>query len=123
MKTNILRLALAILATTTAAQSLAQEEDRMPVRDLKPLLKAAIEHGMARGVLVGDGAAYVRQRFDTSAPIEIDVKSLQALPQPRCSRLEVTTRQLGVLETGNRHDKELVYQVSYCRDGTFPEKR
>ena len=95
----------------------------MPVRDLKPLLKAAIVHGMARGVIIGDAAGYVRQRFDTSAPIEVDVKSLQALPQPGCSRLEVTTRQLGVLETGNRQDKELVYQVSYCRDGTFPEKR
>jgi len=45
------------------------------------------------------------------------------LPQPGCSRLEVTTRQLAVSENGKREDKELVYQVSYCRDGTFPEKR
>ena len=96
MKTNIVRLALAILATTTAAQSLAQDGDRMPVRDLKPLLKAAIEYGVARGVIVGDAAAYVRQRFDTSAPIEVDVKSLHALPQSGCRRLELTTRQLAV---------------------------
>lgn len=123
MKTNTVWVALAILATATAVQSLAQEGDRMPVRDLKPLLKAAIEHGTARGVLIGDGAAYVRQHFDTSAPIEIDVQSLHALPQPGCSRLEVTTRQLGVLEIGKRDDKQLVYQVSYCRDGTLPEKR
>ena len=123
MKTKILRFALAILATTTAAQSLAQEGDRMPVRDLKPLLKAAIEHGMARGVIVGDAAAYVRQHFDTSAPIEVDVKSLHALPQAGCKRLEVTTRQLAVSENGKREDKELGYQLSYCRDGTFPEKR
>src|SRR5581483_10125511 len=96
MKTNIVRLALAILATAMAAHSLAQ--DRMPVRDLKPLLKAAVEHGMARGVLIGDAAVYVRQRFDTSAPIEVHVKSLHALPQVGCSRLEVTTRQLAVSE-------------------------
>ena len=123
MKTNILRFALAVLATTTAAQSLARGGDRMPVRDLKPLLKVAIEHGMARGVIVGDAAAYVRQRFDTSAPIEVDVKSLRALPQAGCSRLEVTTRQVAVSENGKRENKELVYQLSYCRDGTFPEKR
>ncbi len=123
MKTNTMRVALAILAAVAAGHSHAQEGDRMPVRDLKPLLKAAIEHGMARGVLVGDGAAYVRQRFDTSAPIEVDVKSLHALPQAGCSRLEVTTCQLAVLENGKRNDKKLVYQVSYCRDGTFPEKR
>lgn len=123
MKANTMRVALAILVTAAAVQSLAQEGDRMPVRDLKPLLKAAIEHGTARGVLIGDGAAYVRQHFDTSAPIEIDVKSLRALPQPGCSRLEVTTRQLAVLENGERDDKQLVYQVSYCQDGTFPRKR
>lgn len=123
MKANTMRVALAILVTAAAVQSLAQEGDRMPVRDLKPLLKAAIEHGMARGVLIGDGAAYVRQRFDTSAPIEIDVKSLHALPQPGCSRLEVTTRQLAVFENGKRDDQKLVYQVSYCQDGTFPRER
>lgn len=95
----------------------------MPVRDIKLLLKGAIEHGTARGVIVGDAAAYVRQRFDTVAPIEVDVKKLHALPQPGCSRLEVTTRQLAVSENGKREDRELVYQLSYCRDGTFPEKR
>jgi hypothetical protein len=35
----------------------------------------------------------------------------------------VTTRQKDVLEKAKRGDKELVYQVSYCRDGRFPEKR
>jgi hypothetical protein len=35
----------------------------------------------------------------------------------------VTTRQKDVLEKTKRGDKELTYQVSYCRDGRFPEKR
>jgi hypothetical protein len=35
----------------------------------------------------------------------------------------VTTRQKDVLEKAKRGDKELVYQVSYCRDARFPEKR
>jgi hypothetical protein len=123
MNPIFVRLALALAVTATAAASFAQPGDRVPVRDIKLLLKGAIEHGTARGVIVGDAAAYVRQRFDTVAPIEVDVKKLHALPQPGCSRLEVTTRQLAVSENGKREDKELVYQLSYCRDGTFPEKR
>jgi hypothetical protein len=51
------------------------------------------------------------------------VRALHALPQPGCSRLEVTTRQKDVLENGKRSDKELTYQVSYCHDGRFPEKK
>ena len=71
----------------------------------------------------GEASAYVRQKFDTAAPIEIDVRALHALAEPGCSRLEVTTRQKDVLENGKRGDKELTYQVSYCRDGRFPDKK
>lgn len=117
MKRTITPLALALAVTAVHA------EDRVPVRNIQPLLISAIEQGSARGVIVGEAAAYVRKQFDTTTPIEIDVKSLHALPQQGCSRLEVTTRQLAVSENGKREDKELVYQVSYCRDGTFPEKR
>jgi hypothetical protein len=63
------------------------------------------------------------RRFDATAPIEIDVATLHALPQPGCARLEVTTRQRDVLEQGKRADQELRWQVSFCRDGSFPEKR
>ena len=94
----------------------------MPVTSIKPLLVAAIEKGMARGGIVGEAAAYVRKQFDTTEPIEVDVKRLHALPSPGCARLEVTTRQLAVLENGKREDKTLVYELSYCRDGRFPEK-
>ena len=64
-----------------------------------------------------------RRRFDATTPIEIDVASLHALPQPGCARLEVTTRQRDVLEQGKRADQELRWQVSFCRDGSVPEKR
>ena len=74
-------------------------------------------------MIVGDSASYVRQKFDTTAPIEIDVRALHALAQPGCSRLEVSTRQKSVLENGKRADRELTYQVSYCRDGRFPEAK
>lgn len=112
------------LASLLLAQSAeAQPLDRIQVSDIKPLLIRAIEQGTAHGVLVGEAATYLRQKFDSSTPIEIDVRSLHALPQPGCSRLEVTTRQKDVLEKTKRDDKELVYQLSYCRDGRFPDKR
>ncbi len=120
MKSTLSRFALILLGVGTGATSFALAADRAPVPDIKPLLKDAIERGSARGVITGEPAAYVRQRFDTQAAIEVDVKSLHPLPQPGCHRLEVATRQQGVLENGTRADKELVYQVSYCRDGSFP---
>lgn len=123
MNKTLARLTLALAVAGTGVPSFAQPADRIPVPDIRPLLRSASERGTARGVLVGDAAAYVRQRFDTEALIEVDVKRLHALPQPGCSRLEVTTRQLGVAEKGRREDKELAYELSYCRDGTFPGKR
>ena len=123
MKSTALRVWLVLVLTGTGGLSSAQSGDRVAVQDIKPLLKGAVEHGTAHGVIVGKSATYIRQRFDTLAPIEVDVKSLHPLPQPGCHRLEVTTRQQAVLENAKREDKELIYQVSYCRDGTFPEKR
>ena len=112
-------LACLALAQGVSAQPLA----RIEVTEIKPLLLRAIDQGSAHGVLVGESAAYVRQKFDASAPIEIDVQALHVLPQPGCSRLEVRTRQKDVLEKSQRGDKELVYQVSYCRNGRFPDRR
>jgi hypothetical protein len=119
--TSVLAAALAslVLGPTATAQSFA----RTPVTEMKPLLIQAIEQGAAHGVLTGEAATYVRQKFDSSAPIEIDVRALHALPQAGCRRLEVTTRQKDVLEKGTRGDQALTYQVSYCRDGRFPEQR
>ena len=96
--------------------------ERTPVTEIKPLLIVAAERGEAHGVLGGPGADYVRRRFDTAAPIEIDVRRLHELPQPGCGRLEVTTHQRAVLESGSRHDQALTYQVSFCSDGRFPDK-
>jgi len=112
-------LAVLVLAHGAEGAPLA----RIQVTEIKPLLIRAIEQGSAHGVLVGEAATYLRQKFDSSTPIEIDVRSLHALPQPGCSRLEVTTRQKDVLEKTKRDDKELVYQLSYCHEGRFPDKR
>jgi len=122
MRSALSRLAFALVVAAAAAPSSAQPTARVAVTDIKPLLRGAIEHGAAHGVLTGEPAAYVRERFGTRAPIEIDVKSLHPLPQLGCHRLEVTTRQRDVLEGGKREDKKVVYQVSYCRDGRFPKR-
>jgi len=96
---------------------------RIQVSDIKPLLIRAIDQGSAHGVLVGDASTYVRQKFDAKESIKIDVRTLHTLPQPDCSRLEVTTRQQDVLQHTQRSDQAVTYLVSYCRDGRFPDKR
>ena len=106
----------------THSTELAEPVERTPVTEIKPLLIVAAQRGEAHGLWGGAGADYVRRRFDTTAPIEIDVRRLYRLPQPGCGRLEVTTHQRGVLESGARHDQTLAYQVSFCSDGQFPDK-
>lgn len=116
-------LAAILLGALIAMPSQAQTTQRTPVSEIKPLLALAAERGAAHGVLTGPGADYMRRRFDATTPIEIDVATLHALPQPGCARLEVTTRQRDVLEQGQRGDQELRWEISFCRDGSFPEKR
>ena len=116
-------LAAVALGALLAMPSHAQTTQRIVVTEIKPLLALAAERGAAHGVLTGPGADYMRRRFDATAPIEIDVATLHALPQPGCARLEVTTRQRDVLEQGKRGDQELRWEISFCRDGSFPEKR
>ena len=116
-------LVAALLAALLIAPVVAQTQQRIPVSEIKPLLVLAAERGSAYGVLTGPGADYMRRRFDATAPIEIDVQTLHALPRPGCARLEVTTRQRDVRELGKRSDQELRWQISFCRDGSFAEKR
>jgi hypothetical protein len=111
-------LLLAALASTATAS-----QPRTTVSDIRPLLARAAAEGSARGTLTGPGAQAIAHRFQTDAPIEIDVRRLQRLPQPGCGRLEVTTRQRGVSQAGKRGDQEMAYQISYCADGRFPEER
>jgi hypothetical protein len=121
------KLALAAafpLALCTAhAAGPAENTPRQAVSDLKPLLARAAAEGSARGTLTGPSAQAIARRFQTDAPIEIDVRRIQRLPQPGCGRLEVTTRQRDVTQAGKRGDQEMVYQLSYCADGRFPEER
>jgi len=121
-------LTLALAATLPlaliAAAHAAGPAGRIAVIDLKPLLARTAAEGSARGVLTGPGAQAIARRFQTDAPIEVDVRRLQRLPEPGCGRLEVTTRQRDVNQSGKRGDQEMVvYQISFCDDGRFPEDR
>src|SRR6266542_4935011 len=94
--------AIALLALTVSSVAAV---DRQAVTTVKPLLVTAIDQGEAHGVLVGQATQYIAQTFKSTAPIEIDVKTVQALGEPGCKRLAVTTSQDGVLDF-NREQRE-----------------
>jgi hypothetical protein len=103
--------------------------ERQAVTTVKPLLVTAIDQGEAHGVLVGRAAQYIAQTFKSAAPIEIDVKTVQALREPGCKRLAVTTSQDNVVDFNReRRDTKparmaFAYQLNYCRDGRMPQAK
>ena len=118
--------AITLLAHTASNVGAA---DRQPVTTVKPLLVTAIDQGEAHGVLIGQAAQYIAQTFKSTAPIEIDVKTIQALEEPGCKRLAVTTSQDGVVDF-NREKRNttpariaFTYQFNYCRDGRMPQTK
>ncbi|MCZ8320044.1 MAG: hypothetical protein O9296_00470 [Novosphingobium sp.] len=123
LPTLALATALPLAIGIAHATDRAESTPRQAVTDLKPLLARAAAEGGARGTLTGPSAQAIARRFQTNTPIEIDVRRLQRLPQPGCGRLEVITRQRDVNQAGKRGDQEMVYQISYCADGRFPEER
>ena len=103
--------------------------ERQAVTTVKPLLVTAIDQGEAHGVLVGQAAQYIAHTFKSTAPIEIDVKTVQVLGEPGCKRLAVTTAQDGVVDFNReRRDTKparmaFTYQLNYCRDGRMPQAK
>ena len=114
---------LPLAPCTAHAARPAESTPRQAVTDLKLLFARAAAEGSAHGTLTGPGAQAIARRFQTDAAIEIDVRRIERLPQPGCGRLEVITRQRDVTQAGKRGDQEMVYQISYCADGRFPEER
>ena len=103
--------------------------ERQAVTTVKPLLVTALDQGEAHGVLVGQAAQYIAQTFKSTAPIEIDVNTVQPLGEPGCKRLAVTTSQDGVVDFNReRRDTKparmaFTYQLNYCRDGRTPQTK
>ena len=123
MKTHALVALLPALCTAVAAMA----QERIAVKDTKPLLIAAIEApgGQAHGVLVGDIADAITQRFKATTPIYIDVSTERRYAQAGCSRLNVRFWQDGVQLPGVPAPRRqtIDFGVDYCRDGQPPRSR
>jgi len=104
--------------------TMAHAQERIAVHNARPLLIAAIEStsGQAHGVLVGDIAEAITQRFKGTTPIHIDVSTERRYAQPGCSRLKVRFWQDGVQLPGVPAPRRqtIDFGVDYCRDGQPP---
>ncbi len=98
---------------------------RVPVQDVRTLLVSAIDSpsGQAQGVLVGQTASLIVERFKAAGPILIDVSTERRYRQPGCSRLKLTFSQEGVHLPGAAGPERRTVDIglNYCRDGTPPK--
>ena len=102
----------------------ADAQQRVAVRDAKQLMIAAIDapSGQAQGVLVGEVADAITQRFQGTTPIYIDVSTERRYAQAGCSRLKVSFWQDGVQLPGapSPRRQTIDFGIDYCRDGRTP---
>lgn len=103
----------------------ASAQDRTQVQDARPLLIAAIDAptGEAHGMLVGEIADAITQRFKGTSPIYIDVTTERRYAQPGCHRLNVRFWQDGVQLPGFPAPRRqtIDFGINYCRDGQPPK--
>ena len=103
----------------------ASAQDRTPVQDARPLLVAAIDapNGVAHGMLVGEIADAITQRFKGTSPIYIDVTTERRYTQQGCRRLKVRFWQDGVQLPGVPAPRRQTvdFGINYCRDGQPPK--
>lgn len=91
--------------------------------DLRLFLVAAIDapDGRAAGTLAGPLAERLRSRGISAAPLLVEVTTLRAYREPGCKRLNVQFRQDAVrIGDAPPVDREIAFQLSYCRDGQPP---
>ena len=121
-----LRRAIPIMASAAfVVQAIAQQPLRSPVSDARPVMLAAIRSpgGEAHGVLSGDDANAITQRFGSTSPIWIDVATEFRFQQPGCSRLLVRFWQEGVLLPNATAPRKqtIEFGINYCLDGMPPK--
>lgn len=121
MKSRHVAAAL-VIASSANAQTPAVV--RTPVTDPRPLLIGAIASpsGEAHGVLTGEIAAAVSQKFKSTMPINIDVTTEKRYAQAGCSRLKVLFWQDSVVLPGATAPRKqtIEFGINYCRDGQPP---
>ena len=111
---------LAVLALPVFADDVL----RTPVPDARPVMRAALQanDGQAHGLLTGEMADTITQRFGATSPIYIDVTTEKRYAQPGCSRLKVTFWQDGVRLPGAMAPRRqtMDFGINYCLDGRPP---
>lgn len=114
----------ALLLMACSATARTSPVPRTPVSDPRPLLIAALRspEGEAHGVLTGDTADAITQKFNAKTPLYIDVTTVKRYAQAGCSRLQVMFWQDGVRLPGTTAPRKqtIEFRINYCRDGLAP---
>ncbi|OHC69827.1 MAG: hypothetical protein A2045_06885 [Rhodocyclales bacterium GWA2_65_20] len=115
----------AALIAGFAAPVIADEMPRAPVSDPRPVMLAALQsvNGEAHGILNGEIADALTQRFAATSPIYIDVTTEKRYAQAGCARLNVRFWQDGVLLPGASSPRRqtMDFGINYCLDGLPPQ--
>jgi hypothetical protein len=125
-RTTTRRVSLALCAATLCAGSSVASEatPRVAVNDPKVLMLAAIDapDGRAAGMLTGELADAITQRFSATSALFMDVTTLARYAQDGCRRLNVRFWQEGVrLAAGQAPNKQTIdIGINYCRNGQPP---
>ena len=115
----------AALIAGFAAPVIADKMPRAPVSDPRPVMLAALQsvNGEAHGILSGEIADALTQRFAATSPIYIDVTTEKRYVQAGCARLNVRFWQDGVLLPGASSPRRqtMDFGINYCLDGQPPQ--
>lgn len=113
-----------LVATTAPRNAHADSPPRTPVPDPRPVMLAALQaaDGKAYGVLTGQLADAITERFQARSPVYIDVTTQRRYAQPGCARLNVMFWQEGVLLPGapTPRRQTIEFGINYCADGLPP---
>jgi hypothetical protein len=123
-----MRLKPLLLCVATVSPTLTAAQDpspRVAVEDVRVLMAAAIDSptGAAHGVLSGQTARLITDRFGASGPILVDVTTERRYTQPGCSRLKLSFSQDGVNLAGAAGPQRRTVDIglNVCRDGMPPK--
>lgn len=126
MRTLSLLISLLLSGTSLAVLAAGPASEPTRVDNVRPLLVSAIDSpsGEAHGVLIGPMAEAINRRFQTTAPIRIDVTTIKRFSEAGCSRLKVLFSQDGVLlpKTSAPERRTIEFGINYCRDGLPPRQ-
>jgi hypothetical protein len=115
----------AALIAGFAAPVIADDLLRASVSDPRPVMLAALQsvNGEAHGILSGEIAEALNQRFAATSPIHIDVTTEKRYTQAGCARLKVRFWQDGVLLPGASSPRRqtMDFGINYCLDGQPPQ--